>query len=303
MNLSSPAAVSALLRRHSFLPAHRFGQNFLVDANILARIVSSAELEPGDTVLEVGTGLGVLTRALAEGVGESGHVATIERDPRLEPLHAETLPDAVYPQVRHIHGDALELELDLALSQAAPFNSERGAAVVANIPYNITTPLVARFLERQPRFRVIVLLVQKEVGERMAAKPASDAYGAFSLFVQFHAEVDIVATVPPTVFYPQPKVTSAIIRLRPRAVAPVQADDSALMFAIIRAAFQQRRKTLLNALSAESLGWNKARAAAVLECAGIDVQRRGETLSLADYARLANCAGNENTLDNVSELN
>ncbi len=293
MNLSSPAAVSALLRRHSFLPAHRFGQNFLVDANTLARIVGAAELQTGDTVLEVGTGLGVLTRALAEQVGETGHVATIERDPRLGPLHAETLPDAIYPQVRHVRGDALEVEIEAALAQAPTSAIGRGAAVVANIPYNITTPLVARFLEHAPKFRLIVLLVQKEVGERMAAKPASDAYGAFSLFVQYHAEVEIVASVPPTVFYPQPKVTSAIIRLRPRTASPVQVDDSSLMFAIIRAAFQQRRKTLLNALSAESLGWNKTRAAAVLAGAAIDPQRRGETLSLADYARVANCAGNE----------
>ncbi len=149
MNLSSPAAVSALLRRHSFLPAHRFGQNFLVDANTLARIVAAAELETGDTVLEVGTGLGVLTRALAEQVGETGHVATIERDPRLGPLHAETLPDAIYPQVRHVRGDALEVELEAALAQAPTSAAERGAAVVANIPYNITTPLVARFLEHR----------------------------------------------------------------------------------------------------------------------------------------------------------
>ena len=291
MNLSSPAAVSALLRRHSFLPAQKFGQNFLVDANTLAKIVAAGELEQGDAVLEIGTGLGALTRALAERVGASGRVVTVERDPRLAPLHAETLPEGDLPQVRRVSGDALQLNLpELTVSDLSTAG-HRGIAVVANIPYNITSLLIARFLEFSPPLRVIVLLVQREVAERLNAGAGSSEYGAFSIFAQFYADVEVVGLVPPTIFFPPPKVTSAIIRLRPRTAPPVAVENRALFFTIVRAAFQQRRKTLLNALAGVETGWSKPEALAVLMASGIDPQRRGETLSISEFSLLESAAG------------
>jgi 16S rRNA (adenine1518-N6/adenine1519-N6)-dimethyltransferase len=298
-NLSSPAAVSSLLRRHNFLPAHKLGQNFLVDANILAKIVAAGELESGDVVIEVGTGLGVLTRALADQVGQGGRVITVERDPRLSAILAETLPAEEFPQVRIVAGDVLDVDLTKSVEVHAAGVSQRSATVVANIPYSITSPLVARLLQSEPPFRTIVLLVQKEVGERLAAAAGSSDYGAFSVFVQYYAAVDIVASVSPTVFYPPPKVTSAIVRLRPRADAPVAVLDTALLFRIVQTAFQQRRKTLLNALSSELLGWGKARAQAVLIGAGIDQQRRGETLSLQEFASIERSSWNESAPNSV----
>jgi 16S rRNA (adenine1518-N6/adenine1519-N6)-dimethyltransferase len=285
MNLASAAAVSSLLRRHHFLPAHRFGQNFLVDGNTLAKIAAAGELEPGDTVLEIGTGLGVLTRALANAVGPTGAVISIERDRRLFPLHAETLDPAEYPHVRVIEGDALEVDLSdsaLGLSQAPA----RPITVVANIPYNITSPLIARLLARRPRLRSIVLLVQKEVGDRLCAKPATSDYGAFSVFTQFYATVEMIGVVPPTVFYPSPKITSAIVQIKPRESTAVQVDDEENYLRIVRASFGQRRKVIANALTSEALGWSRAKAEASLAAAGIEPQRRGETLSIAEFAAL-----------------
>jgi len=285
MNLSSPAAVSELLRRHHFLPAHRFGQNFLVDANVLAKIVNAGELEPGDGVLEIGTGLGVLTGALAERVGRDGKVVTVEFDARLEPIHRETLPEELFPQVVCVAADALQVDLtELEIVSA----SGRRTAVVANIPYNITSPLIARLLHNIPPFRLIVLLVQKEVGDRLVAKPGTGDYGALTVFTQFYSTVEIVGSVSPNVFFPPPRITSAIVRLRPRMAPPVDVSDRRLFFAVVRAGFQQRRKTLGNALSSEVLGWGKERALDVLTRAGIDPKRRGETLSLQEFAMIAN---------------
>ncbi len=219
-------------------------------------------------------------------------VVTVERDPRLDALHSETLSVAEYPNVTKVHGDALEI--DLAKLIADNFEpAERGIAVVANIPYNITSPLIARFLEHPEPMRVIVLLVQKEVGDRLKALPGTPDYGAFSVFVQFYAKVEIVANVSPRVFFPPPKVTSSIIRLTPRDNPPVDVIDRERFFAIVRASFGQRRKTILNALTAPPLGWSKDRAQEVLTLAGIDPVRRGETLSLEEFARIERASGNE----------
>ena len=298
MNLSSPAAVSDLLRRHHFLPARKFGQNFLVDANVLGKIVAAGDLRLGDSVIEVGTGLGVLTRALAEQVGASGKIVTIERDPKLTAVHEETLPNDQYPQIVHVSGDALEIDLQQLIADNLP-NPVRGIAVVANIPYNITSPLIARFLEHPEPLRVIVLLVQKEVGDRLNAKAGQSDYGSFTIFVRYHAEIEIVSHVSPRVFFPPPKVTSSIIKLTPRQSPPVDVTDKERLFAIVRASFQQRRKTILNALSSDALGWSKEQALAVLNSAGIDPQRRGETLSLEEFATLERASWNETAIKSV----
>ncbi len=282
MNLSSPAAVSALLKRHDLRPRRRFGQNFLVDGNTLAKIVAAGHVQPGDCVLEIGAGLGVLTLALAEAVTLSGRVAALEIDRDLLPALAETV--GLLPQVEIVPGDAMALDWPVFL--AAQFGSQPLRAV-ANIPYNITSPLLATLLE-QKRFACIVLLVQKEVAARLSAKAGTADYGALSVFAQFHAQVETVGIVSRRVFYPPPDVDSAIVRLTPYAALPVAVSDEALFFAVVRAAFGQRRKALLNALSGDpALGWTREQASAALDAAGIDPGRRGETLTQAEFARLA----------------
>jgi len=251
MNLSSPAAVSALLKRHDLRPRKRFGQNFLVDGNTLAKIVAAGELTPGGAAVEIGAGLGVLTSALAAAVGPEGRVVAVEVDTALLPALAETVGNL--PQVTVVPSDALALDWPAFLD--THFASGIRPAVIANIPYNITTPLVTTFLEQRGRFSRIVLLVQKEVAARMAAKAGTDDYGALSVFVQYHAKVETIGIVSRRVF---------------------------------RAAFGQRRKALLNALSGDpALAWSREQAQAALDAAGIDGGRRGETLTLAEFAYLA----------------
>ena len=283
MNLSSPAAVAALLKRHDLRPRRRFGQNFLVDANTLAKIVGAGEVQPGDAVLEIGAGLGVLTRALAEAVTPSGRVVTLEVDRDLLPALAETVGDL--PQIQIVPGDALALDWPMFLTET--FGDTR-ASVVANIPYNVTSPLLTTLLEQRGRFARIVLLVQKEVAARLGARPGTPDYGSLSVFAQYHAIVETVGIVPRRVFFPAPDVDSAIVRLTPHAQPPVAVSDETLFFAGVRAAFGQRRKALLNALSGDpALGWTRERASDALAAAGIDPGRRGETLSLEEFARLA----------------
>ncbi len=288
MNLSSPAAVSALLKRHNLHPRKRFGQNFLVDGNTLAKIVAAGVLEPGGTALEIGAGLGVLTAALADAVTGTGRVVTVEVDTDLLPALAETVGEK--PQVQVVTADAMALDWPLFLDEH--FLSGVKPAVVANIPYNITSPLLTTLLEQHGRFSRVVLLVQKEVAARMGAKAGTPEYGSLSVFVQYHAEVETVGIVPRRVFFPPPDVDSAVVRLTPFDNPPVDVPSEAQLFAIVRAAFGQRRKALLNALSGDpSLGWDREQAAAALAAAGINGGRRGETLTLSEFALLARSAG------------
>ena len=283
MNLSSPAAVSALLKRHNLHPRKRFGQNFLVDGNTLAKIVAAGGLSPGGAVLEIGAGLGVLTSALADAVTETGRVVTVEVDTDLLPALAETVGEK--PQVSVVTADAMALDWPQFLD--AHFDGIK-PSVVANIPYNITSPLLTTLLTQHGRFSRIVLLVQKEVAARLGAKAGTPDYGSLSVFVQYHAEVETIGIVSRRVFFPPPDVDSAIVRLTPHDKPTVDVPSEAHLFAIVRAAFGQRRKALLNALSGDpSLGWNREQAAAALQSAGIDGGRRGETLTLAEFARLA----------------
>lgn len=284
LNLSSPAAVAQLLRRHDLKPQKRFGQNFLVDANILGRIVASGEIGPGDQVFEVGAGLGVLTRALSEAVGEQGRVVTVEYDAHLLPVLAETL--AGLPQTIVVPADVLSL--DLAAEFATRFVSDKAIAVIANIPYQITSPLIAALIAQKARLGRMVFLVQREVAQRLAAAPGTADYGAFSVFCQYHTVVEQLFTVPRTVFFPPPEVTSAVIRLTPRETPLVSVADEDALFAVVKAAFGQRRKTISNALAnSPELGWPKDRVYAALAAANIPSDRRGETLTLADFAAIA----------------
>ncbi len=283
MNLSSPAAVSALLKRHNLHPRKRFGQNFLVDGNTLAKIVKAGGLVPGGAALEIGAGLGVLTAALAEAVTETGRVVSVEVDTDLLPALAETVGEL--PQVSIVTADAMALDWPAFLDERFPGVVP---AVVANIPYNITSPLLTTLLEQHERFSVIVLLVQKEVAARLSAKAGTPDYGSLSVFVRYHADAETVGLVSRRVFFPPPDVDSAIVRLVPHAAPPVEVPSEAKLFAVVRAAFGQRRKALLNALSGDpALGWDREHAAAALAAAGIDGGRRGETLTLEEFARLS----------------
>ena len=288
MNLSSPSAVSALLKRHDLHPRKRFGQNFLVDGNTLAKIVAAGGLGPGGAALEIGAGLGVLTSALADAVTQSGRVVAVEVDTDLLPALAETVGEK--PQVQVVTADAMALDWPAFLDTY--FANGVKPSVVANIPYNITSPLVTTLLAQQGRFARIILLVQKEVAARMAAKAATPDYGSLSVFVQYHAKVETIGIVSRRVFFPPPDVDSAIVRLTPHDAPPVSVPSEAQLFAVVRAAFGQRRKALLNSLSGDpALGWSREQAAAALETAQIDGGRRGETLTLEEFAYLTRSAG------------
>jgi 16S rRNA (adenine1518-N6/adenine1519-N6)-dimethyltransferase len=282
VNLFSPKAVSALLQRHEVRTNKSLGQNFLLDKNTLERIATAARLTGHETVLEIGPGLGTLTRLLAE---RAASVTAVEIDAGFIRVLAETVADL--PNVRVEHADFLKLDL---ARWAREHISPLPASVVANVPYYITSPLLIALLETGPLWKTIVVLVQKEVADRLRAAPGTADYGSLSVFAQFHADIEVVGVVPRGVFYPPPKVESAIVRLTPRQTPPVAVSDVGRFQQVVRAAFGQRRKTLSNALSGVP-GWTREDALAALQAAGIDPQRRGETLAMADFAAIANAAG------------
>jgi 16S rRNA (adenine1518-N6/adenine1519-N6)-dimethyltransferase len=282
-NLSSPAVVAALLRRHGLRPQRRLGQNFLVDANVLNKICDAAGIIFGSSVLEIGPGLGVLTSQLASRTGTEGKVLSIEIDRGLLPALQETIGELEHVSI--LNADALSVDFDAVISE---YGLSDPLHVVANIPYQITSPLLAKFLEMRHELSSVVLLVQKEVASRLAAKPGTSDYGAFTVFVQFHATVEIIGNVSSTCFFPPPEVTSTIIKLCPRRVPQVVVDDTKLLFKVVHAGFGQRRKTLLNALSNDpTLSWTREQAQFALSQSGINPERRGETLSLVEFATLA----------------
>lgn len=278
MNLTSPHVVRELLRRHGVTLHRALGQNFLVDANILRKILDAAVLSPETGVLEIGAGIGTLTRALAE---HARHVLVIELDRSLRPILRETL--AGVENVHVEYGDFLKVNLPALLdAYCAPL-----CQVVANIPYQITSPLITRLLEHKASFTRMVLMMQKEVAERLLAKPGTGEYGSMTVFVRYHAEVRLVTHVSRNSFLPPPKVDSAVVRLDPRAEPPLPVKDEKRFFAVVHAAFGARRKTLLNALSG-GLGQPREVLEPALERAGIDPKRRGETLSLEEFITLSN---------------
>lgn len=285
----SPKTTSELLRSQGLRPKKRLGQNFLCDRNTLDRIVRAANLTSEDPTLEIGGGMGALTLALA---AISPSVTCIEIDKYLEPILREVT--APFPNVHLVFEDFMRLDLPTLLDTG--FGDKQGT-VVANIPYYITTPILERLIEHKSRFKRIVMLVQNEVAHRLAAPPGSDDCGSISLFTQYHCEVELVGTVPKTVFVPQPDVSSAIIAFTPILPGAVSVQDETRMFHIIRAAFAQRRKTLLNSLlrapASFGLGFsldNRSQVESLLERVGIDGSRRGETLSLPEFARISDAS-------------
>lgn len=278
---------SELLRLHSLRAQKRLGQNFLCDRNTLDKIVRAANLTPDDSVVEIGPGLGAMTIALARAASS---VTAVEIDRHLEPILTETLSES--PNAQVVYADFLKLDLEAFFATA--FGAGSGV-VVANIPYYITSPILEKLLDNKQRIKRIVLLVQNEFAQRAVAKPGSEACGSMSLYVQYHSRVAIAGIVPPTVFLPPPEVSSAILTLDPVVPGTVTVENEERMFHLIRAAFGQRRKTLLNALmrapASFDLGFtvnDREQAEALLARAGIDGNRRGETLSLEEFVRISN---------------
>lgn len=277
--LSDPKETIAVLNRYHFAFKKRFGQNFLIDSHVLEKILRAAEITPEDTVLEIGPGIGTLTQALCE---HAKQVVAVEIDRTLIPiLREDTCKD--YDNLTLINDDVLAVDLH-ELSRR--FGNCR-FQVVANLPYYITTPILMGLLERRVPLKNLTVMVQKEVAQRMQAGPGTKEYGALSLAVQYYARPYLAANVPPNCFMPRPGVGSAVIRLTPHSEPPVAVSDEAFLFALIRAAFGQRRKTLVNSLAnAPELSLTKERTAAALAEMGLSETVRGEALSLEQFARL-----------------
>ena len=280
IDLTSPAQLMALFRRHDFRPKKRFGQNFLVDRNVLNKILEAADIHDGDPVLEVGAGAGGLTLALAE---RGANVVAVEIDRRLIAILTEALQGR--PNVAVVSADILGLNLPQFLRDH--FGSAK-AKVLGNLPYYITSPIIAELLQARAQIERMVLMMQREVAERLRSSPGTKDYGSMSVFVQYYSEPEVIARVSKNVFLPPPEVSSAIVRLTPRARPPVEVPSDELFFDVVHCAFGQRRKTLLNSLSdCQALGLSKDQVLRVLQEAGIDPSRRAETLSLEEFARIA----------------
>ena len=278
-NLGIPQNTIEVLQKHKFNIQKKFGQNFLVDTNVLVKIVEAADLTKEDCVLEIGPGLGTMTQYLAERASE---VVAVEIDKNLIPILEETLAD--YPNVTLINADILKLDIRRLAEEK---NGGRPLKVVANLPYYITTPIIMGLLESGVPLKSIVVMVQKEVADRMQAGPGTKDYGALSLAVQYYANPQIVANVPPNCFIPRPNVGSAVIRLTRYEEPPIQANEQR-MFAMIRAAFNQRRKTLANAVSnAAGLGLTREQVVQAIQKMGLSPTIRGEALTLEQFATLS----------------
>ncbi|HAG06720.1 MAG TPA: 16S rRNA (adenine(1518)-N(6)/adenine(1519)-N(6))-dimethyltransferase [Peptococcaceae bacterium] len=279
LNLTSPADVRALLTRYGIVPRKSLGQHFLVAAPVLDKIVGSLAAGAGDTVVEIGPGLGVLTQRLA---ATGASVIAVELDGRLLPVLRETL--APYRNVRVLHGDALEVDFQ---ALAAAHGGKTPYKVAGNLPYNITGPLVARLLREPYSIERLVLMVQKEVADRFVAQPGTRDYGSLTVLVRYRTHCRVVAGVSRRCFYPPPEVASAVVQMVVREEPPAAVLDEHLFWRVVRAAFAQRRKTLKNALRAQ-MGMDTGYWERVLAQAGIDPQRRGETLSIGEFAALTN---------------
>ena len=283
-NLGNPKNTIEIIQKYEFMFQKKFGQNFLIDTHVLEKIISAAGITKNDCVLEIGPGIGTMTQYLAE---NAGHVVAVEIDRNLIPILKETLAD--YDNVTVINEDILRVDIK---ALAEEYNGGKPIKVVANLPYYITTPIIMGLFESGVPIDNITVMVQKEVADRMKEGPGSKDYGALSLSVQYYAEPEIVANVPPNCFIPRPNVGSAVIRLTRHKEMPVEVKDPALMFKIIRASFNQRRKTLQNGLgNAPELPYTKEQIAAAIAEMGLTPTIRGEALSLAQFAQLSDILG------------
>lgn len=279
--LGNPQNTIEVLQKYDFTFQKKFGQNFLIDTHVLDKIISAAHITKEDMVLEIGPGIGTMTQYLAEAAGK---VIAVEIDKNLIPILSDTLSE--YQNVRIINEDVLKLDLRKLADEE---NGGKAIKVVANLPYYITTPIIMGLFENHVSVESITVMVQKEVADRMQTGPGSKDYGALSLAVQYYAEPYIVANVPPNCFMPRPKVGSAVIRLTRHEKPPVEVKDEKLMFDIIRASFNQRRKTLANGLNnSDKITCSKEIITEAIEKLGKGPSVRGEALSLQEFACLSN---------------
>lgn len=278
--LGNPKYTIEVLQKYHFVFQKRFGQNFLIDTHVLDRIIEASEITKDDFVLEIGPGIGTMTQYLAEAARE---VTAVEIDDALIPILKDTLKE--WDNVTVLHGDILKTDIRKIADEK---NQGRPIKVVANLPYYITTPIIMGLFESHVPVDSITVMVQKEVADRMQTGPGSKDYGALSLAVQYYAEPKIVANVPPNCFMPRPKVGSAVIKLTRYEKPPVDVKDEGLMFRLIRASFNQRRKTLSNSLkNSQELPYSKEEIeTAITEC-GLPLNIRGEALTLEQFARLS----------------
>ena len=279
--LGNPQNTIQILQKYNFVFQKKFGQNFLIDTHVLDKIIRAADIGKDDFVLEIGPGIGTMTQYLA---CAARRVTAVEIDKALIPILEDTLSD--YENVRIINDDVLKVDIKKLAEEE---NEGRPIKVVANLPYYITTPIIMGLFENHVPIQSITVMVQKEVAERMQVGPGTKDYGALSLAVQYYAKPYVVANVPPNCFMPRPKVGSAVIRLERYARPPVEVIDEKLMFRIIRASFNQRRKTLVNGLkNSPELNFTKEQIEEAVEAVGKGPSVRGEALSLEEFALLAN---------------
>lgn len=292
--LGNPKNTIEVLQKYNFNFQKKFGQNFLIDTRVLEEIIDAAEITKDDFVLEIGPGIGTMTQYLCEAARE---VVAVEIDTNLIPILKDTL--SAYDNVEVLNQDILKVDI---ASLAKERNNDKPIKVVANLPYYITTPIIMGLFESHVPIDSITIMVQKEVADRMQEGPGSKEYGALSLAVQYYAKPEIVVNVPPSCFMPQPKVGSTVIRLTRHEQPPVQADNEKLMFQVIRASFNQRRKTLANGLNNfGSFGLSKEEIQSCIEELGVPVNIRGEALSLEQFAELANIINRHRQQANSTE--
>lgn len=279
--LGNPQKTIEIIQKYEFAFQKKFGQNFLIDTHVLEKIIAAAGVTEDDCVLEIGPGIGTMTQYLAE---HARSVVAVEIDKNLIPILQETLKE--YENITVINDDILKVDINKLTEE---YNGGRPIKVVANLPYYITTPIIMGLFEGGVPIDNITVMVQKEVAERMQVGPGSKDYGALSLAVQYYADAYIVANVPPNCFIPRPGVGSAVIRLTRHEEPPVEVDDPKLMFKLIRASFNQRRKTLQNGLNNSlELPFAKDEIADAIESLGVTPQIRGEALTLKQFADLSN---------------
>lgn len=284
--LSNPQVTIQTIKKYEFAFQKKFGQNFLIDDHVITKIINAAEITKDDLVLEIGPGIGTMTQYLAESAGK---VIAVEIDKNLIPILGETL--AEYDNVMVINEDILKLDINRLVEEE---NDGKPIKVVANLPYYITTPIIMGLFESHVPLQSITVMVQKEVADRMQVGPGSKDYGALSLAVQYYAKPYIAANVPPNCFIPRPGVGSAVIRLTRYEEPPVMVKDESLMFKLIRASFNQRRKTLQNGIAnSPELPYSKAQVEKALEKMGLAANVRGESLTLAEFAKLSDTISEE----------
>lgn len=282
--LSNPQKTIEIIKKYEFAFQKKFGQNFLIDGHVLDKIIAAAQITAQDCVVEIGPGIGTLTQYLAEAARE---VIAVEIDRMLIPILEDTL--SPYQNVTVINQDILKVDLEALVRE---HNGGRPVKVVANLPYYITTPIIMGLFEKHVPISSITVMVQKEVAQRMQAGPGTKDYGALSLAVQYYAVPYLAANVPPNCFMPRPKIGSAVIRLTCHTQPPVQAKDEALLFGLIRASFNQRRKTLVNGLRNDpKLPYSREQVLAALREMGLSENVRGEALTLEQFARLSDLLG------------